>query len=103
MTYEDIIKRLDAGSLDLQTAVTDLCKEIDTLNKKLTRYRPTPEHRAKISATKMGVPRSQETKDKIAAAHKGRKRPPFSEEWKANMRAAHARRKLQRLSVGLTD
>lgn len=47
----------------------------------------TPEHRAKISASKKGKshPHSDETKEKMKQAHLGRK---FSEETKEKMRRA---------------
>ena len=48
----------------------------------------TPEHRAKLSAARMGHSVSEETRAKIAAKLTGRKNGPHSEEWNAKIRDA---------------
>ena len=53
----------------------------------------TEKHKAAISASKIGVPRSGETKAKLRAANLGTKHAPTSEEQKAKLRASNLGKK----------
>lgn len=57
-------------------------------------YTMTDEWKAKISASKLGKHRSEETKAKIREKMRGRKRPPMSDEWKAKISESHRKRKI---------
>lgn len=56
-------------------------------------YKQTPEHRAKIAKKMQERRLSDEHKRKIALAHTGKKRDPFSPEWKTRLSEACRKRK----------
>lgn len=65
-----------------------------------------PEANKKRSASQSGVQKSAEHKKKIAEAHKGKKRPPFSAEWRDKLGAVrrgktHTEESKQRMSEAM--
>lgn len=45
----------------------------------------TPEHKAKLAASKLGIPRDEATKQKISTSKTGKKIKPFTDEHKNNL------------------